>query len=236
MTRRLGSIGGTLAAVGSIFLAACSSSSDPPPAAGGSGDGGSIGQERPPVGVDAQAPDAGQTTSDGGPGGTAWGPSLCPTLPAGKTVGLASGQQLAKLTVKDCDGNDYALENVCGSSATWLFVAHGWCPYCKSVSKNAEATLASYAGKNVAAVNILVESAASQPPTMTDCKAWRDIHGLTNVVALYDPDGVTKGLFDAGSSALSVFIDRDRVIRGKIIHTDDVAMIKAGIDGALAPP
>ena len=121
------------------------------------------------------------------------------------------------------------------SSATWLFVAHGWCPYCKSVTKDAETTLSSYAGKNVAAVNVLVENAASQPPTITDCKAWRDTYALTNVIALYDPDGVTKGLFDAGSSALSVFIDGERVIRGKIIHTDDVTAIKAGIDGALVP-
>ena len=84
-------------------------------------------------------------------------------------------------------------------------------------------------------MNVLVENAASQPPTMIDCKAWRDTYALTNVIALYDPDGVTKGLFDAGSSALSVFIDKDRVIRSKIIHTDDVTAIKAGIDGALAP-
>jgi hypothetical protein len=215
-----------LSVVTLALLAACSSS-DPPPSA--TGDAGPYGQ---PIGGDASASDA-SAPSDGG---SAWGPSKCPATPAGKNVGLATGEQLAKLVVKDCDGNDYALENVCGSSATWLFVAHGWCPYCKSVTKDAETTLASYAGRNLAAVNVLVENAASQPPTMTDCKAWRDTYALTNVVALYDPDGVTKGLFDAGSSALSVFIDKDRVIRSKIIHTDDLAAIKSGIDGALAPP
>ena len=34
---------------------------------------------------------------DGADGG-AWGPSKCPALPAGKSVGLATGEQLAKLT------------------------------------------------------------------------------------------------------------------------------------------
>lgn len=216
----------SLAASAALTVAACSS---PDAAPNATGDAGPFEQ---PVRTDAGAPDAGGATSDGG---ATWGAAKCPGLPAGKTVGLETGQQLARLTVKDCDGNDYSLESVCGSSATWLFVAHGWCPYCKSVSKDAETTLSTYAGKNVAAVNVLVENAASQPPTMTDCKAWRDTYGLTNVIALYDPDGVTRGLFNEGSSALSVFLDRDRVIRGKIIHTDDVTAIKAGIDGALAP-
>jgi hypothetical protein len=219
----------SVTALGSVALvafAACSSNETAPPATGDAG---------PYGGADAQVDSAPAPAPDGGSSGGAWGPSKCPPTPAGKSVGLATGDQLAKLVVKDCDGNDYSLENVCGSSATWLFVAHGWCPYCKSVTNAAESTLASYAGKNVAAVNVLVENAASGPPTMTDCKAWRDTYALTNVVALYDPDGVTKGLFDAGSSALSVFIDGDRVIRSKIIHTDDLTAIKAGIDAALAP-
>lgn len=214
---------GALAGVTLGMLAACSSTTAP----SATGDAGPYARPIPSGGDASSTQDA---------GGSSWSASKCPALPAGKSVGLATGEQLPRLVVKDCDGNDYTLDNVCGSSATWLFVAHGWCPYCKSVTKDAEATLASYAGRNLAAVNVLVENAASLPPTMTDCKAWRDTYGLTNVIALYDPDGVTKGLFDAGSSALSVFVDGDRVIRSKIIHTDDPAAIKAGIDGALAPP
>jgi len=223
-----------------MAVAACSSqSADQPPAADGST------QPPPPTGtngVDGQAPVDGQTPlppTDGGgstpinPTNPAWGASKCPALPAGKQSGLDTGQQLAQLTVKDCDGNDYALENVCGASATWLFVAHGWCPYCRNATKSSEALLASYAGKNVAFVNVLVQNAQSQPPTMVDCKAWRDTYKLTNVIALYDPAGVTLGLFNAGSSALGVYMDKDRVIRSKTIHTDDQTAIKAGIDGAL---
>jgi hypothetical protein len=224
---------GVLAGVMLAMTAACSSTTAAPSA---TGDAGPYGQ---PIGsgIDASSPQDGGGGGVAPPpdGGAAWGPTRGPPLPAGKTAGLATGNQLPKLVLKDCDGNDYALDSVCGSSATWLFVAHGWCPYCKSVTKDAETTLASYAGRNLAAVNVLVENAASLPPTMTDCKAWRDTYALTNVVALYDPEGVTKGLFDAGSSALSVFIDKDRVIRSKAIHTDDLATIKAGIDGALAP-
>jgi hypothetical protein len=203
----------TLAFCAVAGLAACSSASEP-------------------------GPEGDALPSPGAPTATAPGqqpPQAPPSTPAPAT-GTPKRTPIGKYVVKDCDGNDYALESAYGASATWLFVAHGWCPYCRSATKQAEAVLASYAGKNVAAVNVLVENAQSQPPTITDCKAWRDTHQLTNVIALYDPAGVTKELFDAGSSALSVFIDKDRVIRSKIIHTDDVTAIKAGIDAALLPP
>jgi hypothetical protein len=189
----------------------------------------------PSTGAPTGQPPASPPTPGAPPAATPTDPR-CPALPAGKQTGPATGNQLGRYVVKDCDGNDYALENVCGSDATWLFVAQGWCPYCRSATQSSESILASYAGKNVAAVNILVQNAQHQPPTMTDCKAWRDTYELTNVIALYDPTGVTMELFDAPSSALSVFIDKDRVIRSKIDHTDDVTAIKAGIDAALLPP
>lgn len=239
-SRRLVSI--SCLAVLALVVAACSSSTGDQPAPAGDGaptpggptTGGGGGTE-----AGSPTPGVPSPTQDGGDSGSmpngAWGPSKCAALPAGKQVGNATGDQLPKLVVKDCDGNDYALDNSCGASATWLFVAHGWCPYCRNATKNAETILASYAGKNVAAVNVLVQSAASQPPTMADCKAWRDTYKLTNVVALYDPTGVTLPLFDAGSSALGVYLDKDRIIRSKTIHTDDTTAIKAGIDGALVP-
>jgi len=231
----------SLAVIGFVALAGCSSSTDQP---GAAGDGTT--PTSPPAGTgtpggqppSATTPPPATTPLDGGvgnPTNPAWGPTKCPALPAGKQVGLATGQQIAQLTVKDCDGNDYALENVCGADATWLSVSHGWCPYCRSSTQNSESILASYAGKNVAAVNVLVQNAQSQPPTMTDCKAWRDTYKLTNVIALYDPAGVTLGLFDAPSSALGVYLDKDRVIRSKTVHTSDTDLIKGGIDGALAP-
>jgi hypothetical protein len=224
-----------------VTLAACQTTEPLEPAGNGgvtpspsapatSPDGG-----QPPVGQVPTTPSDGGGTTPVNPTNPAWGSSKCPALPAGKQAGLMTGQQLPPLTVKDCDGNDYALENVCGASATYLFVAHGWCPYCRNATKSSETLLASYAGKNVAFVNVLVENAQSQPPTMTDCKAWRDTYKLTNVIALYDPTGVTKGLFDAGSSALGVYMDDERVIRSKTIHTDDQTAIKGGIDGALQP-
>ena len=229
----------SIATIAFVALAGCSSATTDQPAPAGDGTGTPPVQPgTPPPGVQppgtpppATPPPTGGTP----PANTDWGPTKCPALPTGKQVGLATGQQIAQLTVKDCDGNDYALENVCGADATWLSVSHGWCPYCRSSTQNSETILASYAGKNVAAVNVLVQNAQSQPPTMTDCKAWRDTYKLKNVIALYDPAGVTLGLFDSPSSALGVYLDKDRVIRSKTVHTSDTGLIKGGIDGALAP-
>lgn len=224
-----------------LVVAACSSSSEGQPAPAGDGAtvtpgpaaGGSLTDTSPPT-TSPPPSDAGDA---GNPGPKAsWDPARCAATPAGTAVGTAVGSQIPNLVLKDCDGNDYALDRVaCGPSATWLFVAHGWCPYCQNATRNAETILASYAGKNVAAINVLVKNAANEPPTMTDCKAWRDTYKLKNVIALYDPTGVSLPLFDAGSSALGVYLDDDRIIRSKTIHTDDTTAITNGIDGALVP-
>lgn len=221
-----------------LVAAACSSSTESNPAP--AGDGAQVTPGPAPGGAltDTSPPTTSPPSSDAGnPGPDAsWDPTKCSATPAGKTVGTAVGSQIPNLVLKDCDGNDYALDRVaCGATATWLFVAHGWCPYCQSATRKAETILASYAGRNVAAVNVLVKNAASEPPTMTDCRAWRDTYKLKNVIALYDPTGVTLPLFDAGSSALGVYLDDDRIIRSKTIHTDDTTAITNGIDGALAP-
>lgn len=222
-----------------LGVAACSSSStegqpapagDGAPVAPGPAAGGALTDTSPPS-TSPPPSDAGDTGSN-----ASWDPTKCSATPAGTTVGTTVGSQIPNLVLKDCDGNDYALDRVaCGATATWLFVAHGWCPYCQSATRKAESILAGYAGKNVAAINVLVKNAASEPPTMTDCKAWRDTFKLTNVIALYDPTGVTLPLFDAGSSALGVYLDDERIIRSKTIHTDDTTAITNGIDGALAP-
>ena len=233
MTYGLGRLSRTfLAGAVTLLGVACSSTTIVPPPAGD-------GAQSPvaPAPTPAPGPDE---TSEPAPTGTAtptnpaWGANKCPALPAGITSGVAVGQQLKKLVVKDCDGNDYPLENVCGAPATWIFVAHGWCPHCQAATASSEEVLASYAGKNVAAVNVLVQNAQNKAPTAADCKAWKKAYGLANVIALYDPKGVTEALYDEGYTALNVFIDEDRVIRSKF-HGESETTINAGIDAALAP-
>ena len=163
-----------------------------------------------------------------------WGGDKCPALASGVTSGLATGNQLSKIVVKDCDGNDVSLDQFCGASALWIFAAHGWCPHCQAVSKNAEAIHTSFAGRNLASVNILVENASYDVPTAQDCKAWRTANKLQNVVTLFDAKGATRGLWDNNTTALSVFVNARRLIVGKS-HTDSTTALKGSIESALTP-
>lgn len=208
---------------------ACSSTSVPPPSAGDSQGAAPVTPPGPGASTN-DTPDAGST-----PGLPAeWGADKCPALPSGATAGLVTGNQLGKLVVKDCDGNDVSLDQFCGASALWIFAAHGWCPHCQLVSKNAEAIHASFAGRNLASVNILVENASYETPTAQDCKAWKTANKLQNVVALYDPKGATRGLWDNNTTSLSVFVDAHRVIVAKS-HTDSTSVLKTSIEKALTP-
>ena len=51
---------------------------------------------------------------------------------------------------------------------------------------------------------------------------------------IYDPTGAVLALWPGGSSSLSAFVDHQRIITGKLVHTADTAAIKAGIQKALS--
>jgi thiol-disulfide isomerase/thioredoxin len=179
--------------------------------------------------------DAGGDPADTGvspqPQNQTWTSAACP---APANAGVATGQQLKDIVLKDCDGNDYPLAKTCGADATWLAVLHAWCPHCKKIASFSEAVATSYAGKNLAAIQVVVESPDSKPPTQADCKAWRDGYGLKNIVTLYDPNPRqnTLKLFDTSSTSLTVYIDKNRVIKKKL-YTDVKASITREIDAAL---
>lgn len=184
---------------------------------------GCAGAHRPPSRAGAFAPHV-------------WGPDKCPPSSSATSHGHDErGTPLGRIVVKDCEGRDVSLDRFCGADALWVFAAHGWCPHCQAVSAEAESIMASYADRNVAAVNVLVESPKGEAPTAEDCKAWARRFGLgRNVVPLYDPTGMALlGLWDGPTTALSVFVSKDRTIAGKT-HLDDADILRAGIDVALA--
>lgn len=164
--------------------------------------------------------------------GPALGPELCPD-PA-VSVGFDVGQQLADIVVKDCAGNDVSLDTLCGASALWIFAAQGWCPLCKSVSAKQEAIVADYAAEGLVGVNVIVETAQYEPPTAAYCELWRETYGQTEVFTLYDPTGSILALWPGGSSSLSAFIDRDRIVASKLSYEADEATIRAEIEATLA--
>lgn len=177
----------------------------------------------------------GASTGGAGTGGDAptWGPDQCPSPPDGVTVGIEVGQQLPELVVKDCDGNDYSLSELCGANGLWLFAAHGWCPLCQNVSSSAEAIHDSFAAQGLATAIIVVETGSSQPPGANYCKTWRDQFGLVDVVTLYDPTGAILEVWPGPSSSLSAFVDSNRVIVSKLYHDGNIATIEANIQEAL---
>jgi hypothetical protein len=222
------------------LLAACSHGVD---AGAGGSDGGSLGTSTATsTATTTGEGGAGTTTStanvggtDVGTGGPTWGADQCPATPPGVKVGFDVGDQMGDIVVKDCDGNDVSLTALCGASALFVFAAYGWCPLCKSVSSAQEALTDSFAGQNVASVNIVLENAQAQPADANYCKTWRAAHGQEDVVTLYDPTGAVLALWNGGgSTSYSAFIDSDRVIVSKLEHTADQNAIKAGIEGALA--
>ncbi|MBK7399585.1 MAG: redoxin domain-containing protein [Myxococcales bacterium] len=177
--------------------------------------------------------DASNLATDGAQQSRDWSSATCAAPPAGVSVGYGIGDQLAAVKLKTCDGADVTLDDFCGANALWVFAAHGWCPHCQAVSREAESIEASFAGANVASVNVLFQSTSGAPPTAADCKAWRTAFKMDQVVTLYDPTGAMQPLWDNSYTALSVFVDRKHVIVSKS-HSDSAATITTAIQAAAA--
>lgn len=186
------------------------------------------------------------TGATGGTGGSAavddnplgfvdpsWGPGECPD--GGDNYGTKVGDTLGSVTLKTCEGEDFSLDALCGADATWIFVAHGWCPRCRAATKLAEALHDEFQanGSNIATVNILIEDTQQRPPDGDDCAGWRGTYGHEDVITLYDPKGTMMRFWEEQYTALSLFVSGDRVITGKA-HTDQDAGLRSGIETALA--
>ena len=173
----------------------------------------------------------GQTGSTGASGAAALGPEHCPAEPA---VGTAVGDRLGDLLVRDCDGSEVRLENYCGAAGLWIFAAHGWCPLCQSVSEKQEEILAEYADRGLVALNVVVETGASESTTDAYCELWRDTHKHEKVVTLHDPTGEILSLWPGGTTSLSLCVGGDRTIRSKLEHVSSETAIRGELDALFA--
>jgi len=238
--------------IGTVALVACGNANSeldpggsPSTAAGGetgtdaaagtsSGSGGNAGES---AGGSAGGGNAGgeEATGENSVGfvDSGWGESLCPG-PDG-SAGTKVGDVLASVVLKTCEGEDFSLDQLCGADATWIFVAHGWCPHCRAASELAESLHDEFQakGKNIATVNILYEDTQQRRPEGDDCAAWRDARGHADVITLYDPDRTMLQFWEEQYTALNLFVSGDRVITGKQ-HSDVEFTLRAGIDEALA--
>lgn len=150
-------------------------------------------------------------------------------------MGFASCNQLGDLVLKDCEGNDYPLTNLCGATGLWIFAAYGWCSTCQSVSSAQEGIHDRYKSRGLRSVNIVLQKADYSAPDASYCKTWRDKFGLTDVITLYDPSGSPLVLWPSGSTSLSAFVNRDRIIVDKLVQNSNIDDIEASIERALAP-
>lgn len=182
------------------------------------------------VGV-GPGPSAGSGEPSGG--GIKLGPNHCPGVPAGYAVGEQVNEVLPDYALRHCDGSEASLTEVCGAEGLFLFAAQGWCTICQGVSVNLEEIQAEYAPQGLATVLVLTESTtAGEPPDGDLCNIWRTQSPHEEVFTLYDPNGTLRSLWGGGSSQ-SAFIDRDRVIRSKLVGVGSLDELRAQIEAVL---
>ncbi len=206
-------------------------------------DGGSSPSSPSPGAADEGGPprtgsSSSSSTSGGGGPSTAppaplpaeWGPASCPT--GGPAAGFEVGNTLADLGLQDCDTNAPAsLDELCGASATWVFVAHTHCPTCQSTAGFTDEVAKAVADKNVAIAHVVHDDNG------TSCAKWRDVYklaGLSNARVYADPTGAAYAKLKASSfTAPSAFLDANRVITHKE-HGMSKSAVLERLDAALA--
>jgi len=211
-----------------VAVVACSSTSTaPPPAGEGSASPAPAPPAEPTAGAQPGAPPTTGTTP--APLPATWGAQHCHT---GGKPGFAVGDTLGELDLVDCaTGVKTTMNEVCGASATWLFVAHTHCPTCQATAGFTDDVAKAVATKDVAIAHVVYDDDG------TSCAKWQAAYklaGLTNVRVYEDPTGgaFTK-LKSSNFTAPSAFLDARRVITFKE-HGLSKAQVLTQIDAALA--
>jgi hypothetical protein len=162
-----------------------------------------------------------------------WNASLCP--PESEARGWKIGDTLPPLTLKDCDGQPYELNQLCGAQEMWLYAIHGWCSHCRVTSSEAEAIHDSFVGRGLVSVQVLVQTTSGGIPTAQDCQQWRKQYKHQDVITLYDDQLALKPLWDQSLTSLHVFVDRQQKIRGKL-YSSNRGRIAEEIEKVLGSP
>ena len=79
---------------------------------------------------------------------------------------------------------------------------------------------------------VLVQTSRRQAPSERDCRQWREQYGHADVLTLYDPVNAWQILPEEPYTALSVFVDKGRVITQKF-HSDVQPQVEGAIQAAL---
>lgn len=159
---------------------------------------------------------------------------LCAPPVDGVSPGFKLTNQLASMTLKSCDGEPVDLLGFCGATGMWIFLAHGWCPYCKVTTSIQEEVHDAWSPYGLTSINVLVQSPSYGPPTPEDCKQWALQGGLEDVVALYDDSGASQAFWETNFTALNVFVDEQQIITSKI-HSDVRSEIEQELETLLTP-
>ncbi len=184
------------------------------------GDGTSVDETGDDTGVDE--------TGDGG-----WGQDLCASAIDGISPGFKLTNQLASMTLKNCDGEPVDLLDFCGAKGMWIFLAHGWCPHCKATTWMQEEVHDEWSAQGLATINVLVQTSSYGTPTAQDCKQWALQAGFEDVVALYDDSGTSQVLWESNYTALNVFVNDLQIITSKI-HSDVKSQIEQQLTNLLS--
>lgn len=163
---------------------------------GGSRDGGS---------VDAGSSDRG----DGGSNDPRRDPGpLGPSCPPAGPFGRAPGETAPDVVLRDCDGIEHSLHDLCERDAVWLFEYADWCPPCRSfASSSANRIYDRFAGDGLGAWMVISADASFDSPDATDCAEIRDRYGISMPV-LIDPDGVLQRTFGVASNEVHIVLSR----------------------------
>jgi hypothetical protein len=154
--------------------------------------------------------DGGFIQPDGAVVASAWGKDQCPA-PTGDPIGFAAFNQIGQLPIVDCDTNAPAtIDDVCGASATWIFVAHTHCPTCQGTASFTPEIAKSVASSNIAIVHIVHDDNG------TSCAVWRDrykLAGIPNVKVFADPKAEAWAAIKRSNvTAPSLILDRNRIV------------------------
>ena len=133
--------------------------------------------------------DSGDDGDAGGSGGSN-GAAAC----GGEPVGSSAGDALPDVELMDCDGNPYALRELCERELVWLVAFAGWCPNCRSFASSELVPLYERfsAEADLGAVVVITADGDFGAPTAAYCREVREQYGLEMPV-LFDTGGAFTG-------------------------------------------